>query len=663
MKLKKKSYANKNWSTFIKAKIVFMKKSLLVLSVLFIAFSCKKETAPIDTIQTQNQKNIQKWFNASISLSKGTPDTIAFYANKMEQAALKEPSVYKAMVALIKGIEYANTSSYAISTKYYDSALRLLKTTTADTLWAKAYNGLGNNYKITGDYTAALKNLFKALAVYEKKQDKIGICNVHAGLGEVYFQKDNLGDAKKHLTIAMNTLAHDKSNQAYLSAAHILANVYGMSGDFDSALKIDEVGIKITDSINNPKIKSSFLDNKANCFLFSNRLDSAQYYFNECLKIDLAGGNKKQLADTYSNLGELFLMKNNFAKAEEYALKSVGVLKSIDGKPNLGKSYGILTEIYTKQRKFEKALEIQKLQFENKSQMINLKKEASEAEYKIVYETQKKENKIQFLQEEEKIKELKIKQQHYQIERRNFLIVFFILLIGVLIGVGYLWRSKQKLRDKIRKNKIIQKTEEQIRLKMAKDIHDDLGSGLSKINFLSEIISQKTKDIPEIISSSESIRETSKSMIDNMRDLIWALNPENTTLSNFIARIREYTTDYVEDYSIETQYDIPENIAPTPIKNEMHRALFLVVKETINNIAKHSKATKIEFSAHISPEYLTLTIQDNGVGFEDSNTNGNGLKNIKSRIEDIGGKLTIESTIGAGTTVIIKIKLDKIYKK
>lgn len=59
-----------------------MKKSLLVLSVLFIAFSCKKETAPIDTIQTQNQKNIQKWFNASISLSKGTPDTIAFYANK-----------------------------------------------------------------------------------------------------------------------------------------------------------------------------------------------------------------------------------------------------------------------------------------------------------------------------------------------------------------------------------------------------------------------------------------------------------------------------------------------------------------------------------------------------------------------------------------------------
>lgn len=639
-----------------------MKKNLLVVSILIIAFSCKKEPEIKKPTKTQNQKNIEKWFKASVSLSKGTPDSIAFYASKLEKATKTEPNVYKAMAALIKGIEYSNTSSYALSSKYYDSALRWLKNSKADTLQAMAYNGLGNNYKITGEYTTATNYLFKSLAIYEKKQNKVGICSAHTALGEVYFQKDNSEEAKKQLTIAMNTLAHDKSNQAYLSAAHILANVYGMRGDFDSALKIDEEGIRITDSINNPKIKSSFLDNKANCFLFSNRIDSAQYYFNECLKIDLAGGNKKQLADTYSNLGELFLMKNNFAKAEEYVQKSIDVLKSIDGKPNLGKSYGILTEIYTKQRKFEKALEIQKLQLENKSQMINLKKEASEAEYKIVYETQKKESEIQFLKEEEKIRKLKIKQQHYQIERRNFLILLFMLLIGVLAVVGYLWRSKQKLRNKIRKNKIIQKTEEQVRLKMAKDIHDDLGSGLSKISFLSEIISQKTKDIPEITSSSESIRETSKNMIDNMRDLIWALNPDNTTLSNFIARIREYTTDYVEDYSIETHYTIPENIAPTPIKNEMHRALFLVVKETINNIAKHSKATKIDFSIHISPEYLTLTIQDNGVGFEDSNTNGNGLKNMKSRIEDIGGKLTIESTIGEGTKVIIKLKVEKIYK-
>ncbi len=631
-----------------------MKKIITLFFVLLLLFSCKKETLPTKNIKSTNQRQIEKWFNAATSPSKSSVESIASYVVKIEHPTLNEPNEYKAMSAYVKGIQFADNSSYILSIKQFDNGLQLLKKSNADSLKAKLYNGLGNIYKQTGNYSKAADNLYKSLKIYEKLQNNTGISSVNASLGELYFQKDNVNAAKEHLVIALKALENDKSNPVYLIAAHTFANFYGMSGDFDSALKIDEEGIRITDSIHIPKIKTSFLDNKANCYLFSNRLDSAQYYFNECLKIDIASGNKKQIADTYSNLGKLFLMKKDYLKAEQNAIKSIDMLKSIDGKPNLGKSYEILADIYTEQKQFEKALVIQKVHIDNYASMIDLKKEAAEAEFKIIYETQKKESKIQLLKKEEKISSLKIKQ-------RNYLIAAFLIVFVSIFFVWHLWKSKQKLRNKLNEERIIQKTEEQERLRIAKDIHDDLGSGLTKINFLSEIILQKTAHLPEVRVSSESVKETAMKMIENMRDLIWALNPENTTIANLIARIREYTTDYLENFPIQLEYAIPDKLPKDTISKESHRQLFMVVKETLNNITKHAKATTVFFTITLDDSTLTITIVDNGIGFED-NSNGNGLKNMQSRLNEIGGTFEVLSKVGIGTIVTMIIYINKILK-
>jgi signal transduction histidine kinase len=637
-----------------------MKKIITLCCVLLLIFSCKKEIENPKHSKSENRIQIEKWFNRANS-STNTPDSIVFYASKMEQAVIHEPNEYKAMAAFVKGIQLAGNSEYTLSTKQYDNGLQLLKHSSADTLDAKIYKGIGNNYKVTGDYSKSFQNLYKSLKIYEKYRDKSGICSINASLGEVYFQKDNVQAAKEHLTFALKILEDDKSNPAYLTAAHIFANVYGMTGDFDNALKIDEEGIKISNSIHNSKLKSSFLDNKANCYLFSNRLDSAYYYFNECLKIDIASGNKKQIADTYSNLGRMFLMEKEYAKAEQYIFKSIAMLKNVNGKPNLEKCYQILTDIYAEQGSFEKALTMQKKLIDNYNSMIDIKKEAAEAEFKILYETQKKESKIQLLKKEEKINSLKIKEQHFEIEKRNYLIAAFLIVLGSILIVWYLWKSKQKLRNKLKEDRIIQKTEEQERLRIAKDIHDDLGSGLSKISFLSEIILQKTADIPEVRTSSQSVKETSMKMIENMRDLIWALNPENTTIANLIARIREYTTDYLENFPIQLDYTIPNKLPQSPISKESHRQLFMVVKETLNNITKHANATEVSFTIILDNSVLLICIKDNGIGFENI-SNGNGLNNMKSRLNEIGGVFEVISKPEIGTSVTVIIPFNKILK-
>lgn len=239
--------------------------------------------------------------------------------------------------------------------------------------------------------------------------------------------------------------------------------------------------------------------------------------------------------------------------------------------------------------------------------------------------------------------------------------VFLVFLIA-LISTAYFWISRQNLKNKLQQVIVIKETEQHERLRIARDIHDDLGSGLSKINFLSEIIYQKTEHIPEVSSSSKAVMETVKSMIGNMRDLIWALNPDNATIANLVARMREYTTDYLEDFNIDLKYTIQENLPQTPITKECHRELFMVVKEILNNITKHSKATEVYFSISLSEDDFKVSIKDNGIGFNINTINkGNGLNNIKNRIESIGGGFNIVSET-IGTEICFLISSNKLLK-
>jgi signal transduction histidine kinase len=136
------------------------------------------------------------------------------------------------------------------------------------------------------------------------------------------------------------------------------------------------------------------------------------------------------------------------------------------------------------------------------------------------------------------------------------------------------------------------------------------------------------------------------------------MSPENDTLHNMIAYLRNYGLSYFEDAGINYQINVDENIPDTTVNGEKRRNVFLAIKEILNNIIKHAQATEVKVNLKIESNYLILTIHDNGIGIHPENFRkfGNGLKNIKKRMEDMQLEFTVENN--NGTLVTIKNKLD-----
>jgi signal transduction histidine kinase len=239
------------------------------------------------------------------------------------------------------------------------------------------------------------------------------------------------------------------------------------------------------------------------------------------------------------------------------------------------------------------------------------------------------------------------------------LITLVLLLISGAIGL-YLYITRRRLKECVIKQSLIRETESAERRRIAKDIHDELGSGLSKIKFLSELMYTQAGNKQQLDASLRSISETCKNVIDNMRDLVWAMNPENTTLANLVARIREYSGEYLEEFPIDIVYNIPEDIPQTRITKEMSRNIYMIVKEALQNVVKHSKADKVFFVMQLHPHF-SLQISDNGTGdINESRKDGNGLKNMESRSKVIGAELSIIATPGNGTRIELKTNISPV---
>lgn len=193
----------------------------------------------------------------------------------------------------------------------------------------------------------------------------------------------------------------------------------------------------------------------------------------------------------------------------------------------------------------------------------------------------------------------------------------------------------------------------QIRAKIASDLHDDVGSTLSSISIMSDLLQSRPNDSPNSEEMLRKIGKNAKNMLESMDDIIWSVNPQNDSFHNIIVRIREYAIPLLEPLEVKLSIIVPENVTALKVSMEMRRNLFLIAKEAVNNMAKYSECTEaiIEFS--YSHSTLKMTITDNGKGFDTSRENTrNGLRNMKYRAEKVGGKLTVQSHIGQGTMII-----------
>jgi signal transduction histidine kinase len=224
------------------------------------------------------------------------------------------------------------------------------------------------------------------------------------------------------------------------------------------------------------------------------------------------------------------------------------------------------------------------------------------------------------------------------------------LLIVVLSLIGfrlYYNRRLEKQMAALEKKQAIEKE----RTRIATDMHDDLGAGLSKIKFLSETIGikkQKQESFEEDISK---IREYSHEMIDKMGEIVWALNERNDSLSDLISYSRSYAVEYLSQSGIECNVEIPDNFPTVFVSGEFRRNIYLTLKEALHNVVKHAQAGHLKITISVN-HYLAITIQDDGIGFDKNKIRpfSNGLTNMEKRMKDIGGSIQIKKN-EKGTSV------------
>jgi signal transduction histidine kinase len=181
-----------------------------------------------------------------------------------------------------------------------------------------------------------------------------------------------------------------------------------------------------------------------------------------------------------------------------------------------------------------------------------------------------------------------------------------------------------------------------------------VGSSLSEIAILSELAKKKPEGSEAHI---QEISDLASEVIDNVSEIVWAMNPRNDTLDNLVAHIRRYAIKYLNLSQIRCRFDSPENVPPHHLTAELRRNLFLVVKEALHNIVKHAHAREVSVTVILVDSSLEIRIEDNGKGFnvEESAGSGNGLGNMNKRMTDIGGVLTMTSRSDHGTRVTMRV--------
>jgi signal transduction histidine kinase len=149
------------------------------------------------------------------------------------------------------------------------------------------------------------------------------------------------------------------------------------------------------------------------------------------------------------------------------------------------------------------------------------------------------------------------------------------------------------------------------------------------------------------------ISTSSRTLVDNLQDIVWMLNTKHDKLESVALYIREYATKYFEQSGISVSFDYPPHIPPLKISEEKRRNLFMALKEALNNVAKHSGASKATIALSIKQGVVEFKVTDNGKGFNPAEIRqfANGVKNMQSRMAQAGGHCNLTSETGKGTTI------------
>lgn len=225
-------------------------------------------------------------------------------------------------------------------------------------------------------------------------------------------------------------------------------------------------------------------------------------------------------------------------------------------------------------------------------------------------------------------------------------------LVVVLIRRRYR-RSLERLR---RQHEI-----DSERARIARDLHDDLGTSLTQISMLSSLASRDLSASGETKDIIAQVNRCARSMVTALDEIVWTVNPKNDSWFELTNYLGSFAEDFFRPTGIRCRMEIPDQLPQGPVSSETRHHLFLAYKEAINNVARHSGAKQVWIRIEIGAAEGRVCIEDDGCGFDRRTTarpgQGNGLANMKRRMEQIGGSAEVRDRADGGTCVAFSIPL------
>ena len=522
------------------------------------------------------------------------------------------------------------------------------------------YGGMFMFYCESQDRALAIEYAIKTEEYSLKAGDSLKYYFTETKLGE--FSTD-AHDYKTAISYYQNALKYYERTKNYKMLFHSyggLANTYAMQGDFKRSADYESLAvnanakgkdtlgivilndIKIRILIDSNKLSESIRLAKKNLIL----IDKAQTFGSD----EATRMIRRKIELNY--LGECYNISKDYATAIDYLKQVLPGAQQIDFNDLDIARYHLLIKSYISLGEKDSALKYSDSLHKKIYRTFQQVNPEKLNEISAKYETEKKQRQIEQLQLQNHLQQLRVETQ------RKLNIAFISMLALALVTTYFIVKNiqhKRKLQLNLeRQRSYLAKVQavETERYRISSELHDDLGSGLSTIRLLSEMMREKGDN--NIESQLGKISDSSKDLVQKMNEIVWALNINNDNLQSLLAYIRQYAAKALDDTGICCKIVMPDVVPETLIQGNERRSIFLIVKECVHNIIKHSKASHVDIEISLT-ENICIQIYDNGIGFcrSENEVHHFGLNNLKQRAKQLNGD--IEWIQNNGTVVQIKV--------
>ena len=556
---------------------------------------------------------------------------------------------------------FMESQQYDSAIIHYEEALEQMPGTALED-WAKhVYINLPFICQNTGDFKKALEYQLKAIAYAEEKKDSAMLAHYMTEVGYSHDRMRAFDEAIKWHRKSL-TLLKELGDDGYY---HYVLSRVGMAFDdmaeYDSAFHYNFKALRYFEQNNDSIEVADISSNIGNTFYKQKNWEKALFYTLRAYNIKKEDEHHSSLSITQSNLGLIYTQLKKYDDAEYHIRSSIKSAKQVQHKKALSEGYDGLYQLYLAKQNLDSALHYFKLMDQLEDSIYQLERTEQMAEMQTRYETTKKEQQIALQKAELSEKESKL------LARQRFIMLMALLIVALII-FGYLFyqRYKSKKEQELQKalikeqqkglNAVLEAQEEE-RKRISKDLHDGVGQQLSGLKMAFQKLAQSVQvENPEQGKQLEQLNEILNESADEVRSISHQMMPKALTELGLKEAIQDMLEKSLGSSAIE--YEFEHFGVKARFKEKVEVSLYRICQELVNNIIKHSKATKVAVQLFKNKDKLILIVEDNGVGIKKGEgSDGHGLLNIKSRLNPLSGEVNFEPSPQSGTIATIRIPL------